>query len=51
MKQFHLKSKISNETLSKFIAGSYEQAVEYFSKVKNLSKKDLLNIFLVTDQV
>ena len=51
MKQFHLKSKISNETLSKFMAESYEQAVEYFSKVKKLSKKDLLNIFLVTYQV
>jgi hypothetical protein len=51
MKQFHLKSKLSNETFSKFVAENYEQAVEYFSKVKNLSKKDLLNIFLVTDQV
>jgi predicted DNA-binding protein (MmcQ/YjbR family) len=51
MKQFHLKSKISNETLSKFVAESYEQAVDYFSKIKKLSKKDLLNIFLVTDQV
>jgi hypothetical protein len=51
MKQFHLKSKTSNETFSKFMADSYEQAVEYFSKVKRLTKKDLLNIFLVTDQV
>jgi predicted DNA-binding protein (MmcQ/YjbR family) len=51
MKQYHLKSKISNETLSKFVAESYEQAVDYFSKIKKLSKKDLLNIFLVTDQV
>ena len=51
MKQFHLKSKLTNETFSKFVAESYEQAVEYFSKVKKLPKKDLLNIFLVTDQV
>lgn len=51
MTQFHLKSKISNETFSKFMTESYEQAVDYFSKVKKLTKKDLLNIFIVTDKV
>lgn len=51
MKQYHLKSKISKETFSKFMAECYEDAVEYFAKVKKLSEKDLLNIYIVTDQV
>lgn len=51
MKQYHLKSKISKETFSKFMAFCYEDAVEYFARVKKLSKKDLLNIYIVTDQV
>jgi hypothetical protein len=33
------------------MAGCYEDAVEYFAKVKKLSEKDLLNIYIVTDQV
>ena len=49
MKQYHLKSKISNESFAKFLATSLEEAIEYFSKVKKLSKKDLLNIYAVTD--
>ena len=51
MKQFYLKSKITHEVFSKIFTKTYDDAVEYFSKVKKLSKKDLLNIFLVTDQV
>ena len=51
MKQYHLKSKVSQETFSEFVAGCYEEAVEYFAKVKKLSEKDLLNIYIVTDQV
>jgi hypothetical protein len=49
MKQYHLKSKISNESFAKFVATSLEEAIEYFSKLKKLSKKDLLNIYAVTD--
>jgi hypothetical protein len=49
MKQYHLKSKISNESFAKFAATSLEEAIEYFSKLKKLSKKDLLNIYAVTD--
>jgi hypothetical protein len=51
MKQYHLKSKISKETFSKFMAGCREDAVQYFARVKKLTKKDLLNIYIVTDQV
>lgn len=51
MKQYHLKLKISKETFSKFMASCYEDALEYFSSVKKLSKKDLLNIYIITDQV
>lgn len=49
MKQYHLKSKISNESFAKFLAPSLEEAIEYFSRLKKLSKKDLLNIYTVTD--
>jgi hypothetical protein len=49
MKQYHLKSKISNESFAKYVAPSLEIAIEYFSKLKKLSKKDLLNIYAVTD--
>jgi hypothetical protein len=49
MKQYHLKSKISNETFAKYTAPSLEIAIEYFSRLKKLSKKDLLNIYAVTD--
>jgi hypothetical protein len=49
MKQYYLKSKISNESFAKFLAPSLEDAIEYFSRLKKLSKKDLLNIFTVTD--
>jgi hypothetical protein len=49
MKQYHLKSKISHETFAKYVAPSLEVAIEYFSRLKKLSKKDLLNIYAVTD--
>lgn len=49
MKQYHLKSKSSNETFAKFMAPTMEVAIEYFSRLKKLSKKDLLNIYVVTD--
>ena len=48
MKQYHLKSKISEESFAKFVASSLEEAIEYFSRLKKLSKKDLLNIYTVT---
>jgi len=49
MKKYHLKSKNSNESYAKFFASSLEEAIEYFSRLKKLSKKDLLNIYAVTD--
>jgi len=49
MKQYHLKSKISEESFAKFVASSLEEAIEYFSRLKKLSKKDLLNIYDVTN--
>jgi len=49
MKQYHLRSKISKETFAKFMAPSLELAIEYFSRLKKLSKKDLLDIYIVTD--
>jgi len=49
MKEYYLKSKISNEKFAKYVAPTLEIAIEYFSRLKNLSKKDLLNIYSVTD--
>ena len=48
MKTFYLKTKITEEVLKKVDCQSIEEAIEYFSKVKRLSKKDLVDIFLIT---
>lgn len=48
MRNFRLKTN-SGETINSFYCQSYEQAVDYFSKVKRLSKKILLRIFIVTE--
>ena len=49
MKTFYLKTKKSKEVLIKTSCYSIEDAIDYFSKVKKLQKKDLVNIFLITD--
>lgn len=46
MKTFKLTTK-SGETINKFCCQSKEDAVDYFSKVKRLSKKVLLSLFIV----
>jgi hypothetical protein len=51
MKKYNLKSKKSDESYAKYMAPTIEIAIEYFSRLKKLSKKDLLNIYTVTDQV
>lgn len=50
MKQYQLKSKnFPNETFAKYMTDSLEKAIEYFARLKKISKKDLLQIFIVTD--
>lgn len=46
MKTFKLVTK-SGETINKFCCENHHEAVEYFSKVKRLSKKVLLTLFIV----
>ncbi len=48
MKFFYLKNK-EGEVLSKSSAYSMEDAISYFSKVKRLAKKDLLEIYIITE--
>jgi hypothetical protein len=50
-KQYHLKSKSAKETFAKYMASSLESAIEYFSRLKRLPVQDLLEIYIVTDQV
>jgi hypothetical protein len=49
MKTFYLKTRKSKEVLIKTSCYSIEQAIDYFSKIKQLHKKDLVNIFLITE--
>ena len=49
MKTFYLRIKNTKEVLIKTSCYSIEDAVDYFSKVKQLSKKDLVSIFLITE--
>ena len=49
MKTFYLRTKRSKEVLIKTSCYSVEEAIEYFSKVKQLAKKDLVSIFLITE--
>jgi hypothetical protein len=51
-KEYYMKCKsYNNETFAKCTAYSLEEAIEYFSRLKVLPKKDLLEIYIVTDQV
>ncbi len=52
MSIFHLKIKETDkDVVSKILAGSYEDALTYFSKLKKLSKNKLLSIYVVVEQV
>lgn len=42
--------KNNNDVIHKTNCESYELALEYFSKVKKLSKKDLLKIYKIEKQ-
>ena len=50
MKTFYLRIKNTKEVLIKTSCYSIEEAVDYFSKVKQLPKKDLVSIFLITSE-
>ena len=49
MKTFYLRIKNTKEVLIKTSCYSIEQAIDYFSKVKQLPKKDLVSIFMMTE--
>lgn len=49
MKTFKLLNKQSNEVINKCYCFNLEQAIVYFSIVKRLNKKDLLDIFTVVN--
>jgi len=49
MKTFYLRTKKSKEIIIKTQCYSIEQAIEYFSEVKRLPKKDIVSIFLITE--
>lgn len=48
MKTFYLRTKSTKEVLIKTSCYSVEDAIEYFSEIKKLPKKDIVNIFLIT---
>jgi len=49
MKTFYLRTKSTKEVIKKTNCYSIEQAIDYFSKVKRLPKRDLVSIFLITE--
>ena len=49
MKTFYLRTKSTKEVIIKTNCQSIEDAIEYFSEVKRLPKKDLVSIFLITE--
>ena len=49
MRTFYLRIKKSKEVLIKTSCYSIEEAIDYFSKIKQLPKKDLVSIFLITE--
>lgn len=46
MKTFYLKNK-ENEIINRFQTDSLEESIEYFSKIKDLDKNELLEIYKV----
>lgn len=49
MKTFYLRTKSTKEVIKKTNCYSIEQAIDYFSKIKRLPKRDLVSIFLITE--
>ena len=49
MKTYSLKTKETKEILKKAECSSLSDAIEFFSKIKQLTKESLLNIFIVTE--
>jgi hypothetical protein len=49
MKTFYLRTKSTKEVIKKTNCYSIEEAIDYFSKVKRLPKRDLVSIFLITE--
>ena len=49
MKTYYLKSKTSNEIISKSVFESLSSAIKYFSERKRLREEEFLKIFMVTD--
>lgn len=49
MTTYNLINRQSGERINKITCFTYDQAVIYFSIVKRLSKKDLLDIFTVVN--
>jgi hypothetical protein len=50
MTTFYLTIKDNKkEVIAKVKAETLEQAVDYFSKVKNLSKEDILKVYTITE--
>jgi hypothetical protein len=50
MKTYSLKTKETKETIRKVECASLEDAIDFFSKIKQLTKEVLLKIFIVTDK-
>ncbi len=51
MTKFYLKIKGNDkDVICRTLAESYQDAVEYFSKLKKLSKKSLLEIYFVAQE-
>jgi hypothetical protein len=50
MKTYSLKTKETKETIRKVECISLEDAIDFFSKIKQLTKEVLLKIFIVTDK-
>lgn len=51
MIKFYLLNKFGKDVIHNLYAENKDDAVILFSNTKRLSQHDLLNIFLVTDQV
>lgn len=49
MRKFNLILRKEKEVISKVLANSFEEALEYFCQVKKLKAKDLLEIYTITE--
>lgn len=50
MRRYSLRLKTTKEVIHSILRETYEEALIYFCKRKKLSHKDLLNIFLITEE-